>query len=187
MHLGTFGTSTQLFGITADNEVVVEVEAVELGVACEDGEGAPTHISAAPVNACTFVALLPLNVKLNSSLLSSSSWGFLSNMQVFEFMIYKLWLINYDLNRIDIWKHWYWFLNSLKNKVRIVNFRHWWNPSFNIAFEGIFGIIKFSENFSKISGNSPIGNEKMNNPALVESPIWNQWTSLWRKQYERQQ
>ena len=75
MHLGTFGNSTQLFGITADNEVVVEEEAVELGVACEDGEGAPTHISAAPVNACTFVALFPLKVKLNSSLLSSSSWG----------------------------------------------------------------------------------------------------------------
>ena len=90
MHLGTFGTSTQLFGITADNEVVVEVEAVELGVACEDGEGAPTHISAAPVNACTFVALLPLNVKLNSSLLSSSSWGFFGICNYFYLMIHNL-------------------------------------------------------------------------------------------------
>ena len=90
MHLGTFGTSTQLFGITADNEVVVEVEAVELGVACVDGEGAPTHISADPVNAWTLVALLPLKMKLNSSLLSSSSWGFFRICKYLCLMIHNL-------------------------------------------------------------------------------------------------
>ena len=61
-----------MFGITADIEVVDEVILVVV-VPCEDTEGEPTQISADPVNDWTLVALFPLKVKLNSSLLSSSS------------------------------------------------------------------------------------------------------------------
>ena len=50
-HLSTLGTSIQSFGITADNEVVEEVETVEVGVPCEDDGDTPTQISADPVNA----------------------------------------------------------------------------------------------------------------------------------------
>ena len=59
-----------MFGITADIEVVDEVILVVV-VPCEDTEGEPTQISADPVNDWTLVALFPLKVKLNSSLLSS--------------------------------------------------------------------------------------------------------------------
>ena len=50
-HLSTFGTSIQSFGITADNEVVDEVETVVVGVPCEEDGDTPTQISADPVNA----------------------------------------------------------------------------------------------------------------------------------------
>lgn len=62
-----------MFGITADIEVVDEVTLVVVGVPCVDTTGEPTQISADPVNDWTLVALFPLKVKLNSSLLSSSS------------------------------------------------------------------------------------------------------------------
>ena len=50
-HLSTFGTSIQSFGITADNEVVDELETVVVGVPCEEDGDTPTQISADPVNA----------------------------------------------------------------------------------------------------------------------------------------
>ena len=62
-----------MFGITADIEVVDEVTLVVVEVRCDDTEGEPTQISADAVNDWTLVALFLLNVKLNSSLLSSSS------------------------------------------------------------------------------------------------------------------
>ena len=107
-HLGLFGTSIQLFGITADIEVVDEVTLVVVGVPCVDTTGEPTQISADPVNDWTLVALFPLKVKLNSSLLSSSSWAFYVEYEIIlsQEMIHTVWFIpkNFDICSWIAWK-----------------------------------------------------------------------------------
>ena len=131
IYLGIFESSIQSLGTVFWLEDVDCEETVAVVVDCEaDEEKTPIQICAEPENAWILATLLPLKVKLNSSLLSSSSCCF------FEYeikVVIKLEYILEYLRKMD----WHSVLNRVENKNHIINFRDRWYPCFYSTFNGI--------------------------------------------------